>query len=94
MVQKVLTVNNPLGIHARAAARLVAAASRFRSRVCLARPDRQEQIDGKSILGILMLAASRGSRLRVTVTGEDEAAAMAEIERLFANAFDEEMELS
>jgi len=39
-----------------------------------------------------MLAASRGSRLRVTVTGDDEAAAMAEIERLFANAFDEGME--
>jgi phosphotransferase system HPr (HPr) family protein len=89
MVQRVLTVDNPLGLHARAAARLVAAACRFQSRILFARPDRREQIDGKSILGILMLAASRGTRLLVTIEGADEAEALREIERLFATAFDE-----
>lgn len=89
MLTKTLTVNNLLGIHARAAARLVALTSRFQSRVLLSRPDRREAIDGKSILGILMLAASRGTALTVTVDGSDEAEALAAIEHLFVQNFEE-----
>ena len=89
MLTKTLTVNNLLGIHARAAARLVALTSRFQCRVLLSRPDRREAIDGKSILGVLMLAASRGTALTVTVDGPDEAGALAAIELLFAQNFEE-----
>lgn len=90
MLTKTLTVNNLLGIHARAAARLVALTSRFQSRVLLSRPDRREAIDGKSILGILMLAASRGTTLTVTVDGPDEAEALAAVEQLFVQDFEEQ----
>jgi phosphocarrier protein len=89
MLTKTLTVNNLLGIHARAAARLVALTSRFQSRVLLSRPDRREAIDGKSILGILMLAASRGTALTVTVDGPDETEALAAVEQLFVQDFEE-----
>jgi phosphocarrier protein HPr len=89
MRTKTLTVTNILGIHARAAARLVALTSRYQSRVTLSRPDRREAIDGKSILGILMLAASRGTELTVTVEGPDESETMAAIEQLFTQRFEE-----
>ena len=89
MLTKTFTVNNLLGIHARAAARLVALTSRFQCRVLLSRPDRREAIDGKSILGILMLAASRGTALAVTVDGPDEAEALEAIEHLFVQDFEE-----
>ena len=89
MLTRTLTVTNLLGIHARAAARLVALTSRYQSRVLLSRPDRREAIDGKSILGVLMLAASRGTQLVVTVEGADEVEAMAAIEHLFRQQFEE-----
>ena len=92
MLSKELVVANPLGLHARAAARLVTLAGRFRSQITLSRPGRMEQIDGKSILGVLMLAASRGTRLRVRAEGDDEAAALAAIEALFADQFAEGVE--
>ena len=89
MLTKTLTVNNLLGIHARAAARLVALTSRFQSRVLLSRPDRREAIDGKSILGILTLAATQGTAIRLLVSGKDEDAAMAALVELIGNRFDE-----
>jgi len=89
MLTRTLTVTNLLGIHARAAARLVALTSRYQARVLLSRPDRREAIDGKSILGVLMLAASRGTQLVVTVEGADENEAMAAIEQLFRQQFEE-----
>jgi phosphocarrier protein len=87
MLRRELVVENPLGLHARAAARLVDLTSRFRSRILFARSGRNEAVDGKSILGILMMAASRGTRLRVTVDGPDEEQALAAVEALFANQF-------
>jgi phosphocarrier protein len=87
MLKRELVVENPLGLHARAAARLVDLTSGFRSRIVFSRAGRNELVDGKSILGILMMAASRGTRLRVMVEGPDEEQALAAVEALFANQF-------
>ena len=74
MIQREVLVRNRLGLHARAAARFVHAANAFRSRVTVSRDGRT--MDGKSILGILLLAASQGTALELGADGEDEAAAL------------------
>ncbi len=79
---------NRLGLHARAAARFVHTATRFRSRITVARDDRA--MDGKSILGILLLAASVGTRLLVSAEGEDEAPAVEALVALVDGGFGEE----
>ena len=79
---------NRLGLHARAAARFVHTANRFRSRITVARDGRV--MDGKSILGILLLAASQGSRLVLAADGEDEAAAVEALAALIDGGFGEE----
>ncbi len=79
---------NRLGLHARAAGKLVAAAKPFASRIRLARDG--AVADGKSIMNILMLAAPVGSVLELTVEGEDEAEAFDAISALIANRFGEE----
>ena len=71
---RVVTVTNPLGLHARAAARFVHAASAFASQIRVAREGRV--VDGKSIMGLLLLAAARGTALTITAEGPDEAAAL------------------
>ena len=83
-------MTNNLGLHARAAAKLVRLASRFSSTIYLLREDANQQIDSKSILGILMLAASKGTQLVISIEGEDEAEAGAAIFRLFETKFGEE----
>lgn len=88
MLSKDLTVANKLGLHARAAAILVALASNFSSEISLQKGSRK--INGKSIMGVMMLAASQHTIVNVVVTGEDEQQAMTEIENLFNNLFDEE----
>jgi len=74
VIEREVRIRNPLGLHARAAARFVHTASRFRSRVTVRR--NEKTMDGKSILGILLLAASQGSVLELTADGEDEEAAL------------------
>ncbi len=74
MVSRSVTVANKLGLHARAAARFVHLASRFQSRVKVSRGS--QTLDGKSIMGILLLAASRGTVLMLSAEGEDEQAAL------------------
>jgi len=81
-------IRNPLGLHARAAARFVHTASRFRSRVTVSRNGKA--MDGKSILGILLLAASQGAVLRLAAEGEDEAAAVDALATLVESGFGEE----
>jgi phosphocarrier protein len=81
-------VVNRLGLHARAAARFVQAANRFRCRVTLGRQGKV--MDGKSILGILLLAASQGTILQVCGDGEDEEAAVAALVALVEGGFGEE----
>ena len=88
MIQREVRVVNRLGLHARAAARFVHTANRFRSRITLARDSRT--MDGKSILGILLLAASQGSRLEVTAEGVDEAEAVAALAALIEGGFGED----
>lgn len=78
---------NRLGLHARAAARLVHLANRFRSSITVSKGN--SKVDGKSILGLLTLAASRGTRLRLVATGEDEEQALAEISTLIGDRFGE-----
>ena len=88
MLTKDLTVANKLGLHARAAAKLVALASNFSSDISLQKGSRK--INGKSIMGVMMLAASQHTIINVVVVGADEQQAMLEIENLFNNLFDEE----
>ncbi len=90
MIRRILQVENRLGLHARAAAKLVRVASQYTSQIHLSREGGASQIDAKSILGILMLAASRGVRLVLSIDGQDEADAVEAIRRLFEDKFGEE----
>ncbi len=87
MIRQELQIRNRLGLHARAAARFVHTAERFRSRVTAGREGRV--MDGKSILGILLLAASHGTSVEVTVEGPDEDEAMAALRDLVEGGFGE-----
>ena len=90
MIQQSVLVSNRLGLHARAAAKLVRLASGFASEVHLSREGANQRIDSKSILGILMMAAAQGTRLIISIEGEDEAEAGAAIRQLFETKFGEE----
>jgi phosphocarrier protein HPr len=89
MLESTVTVVNRLGLHARAAAQLVKLAGTFKSKVTLSRVDNGVRADAKSILTVLMLAASVGTELRLTADGEDEEQAINEVAALFANRFGE-----
>ena len=88
MVTRRVTVINPLGLHARAAARFVSMASRFRCRITVTRGARA--VDGKSILGLLLLAAARGTELDVAADGTDEADAVAALSGLIERGFEDQ----
>jgi phosphocarrier protein HPr len=89
MIERTLLIQSRLGLHARAAAKLVRLASGFQSDVVLRRLDGGVSADAKSILSVLMLAAGRGTELQASVEGVDEEAAVNAIERLFADGFGE-----
>jgi phosphocarrier protein HPr len=89
MVECEVRVVNRLGLHARAAARLVRTASGFCSAVRLERSDRAGAADAKSILSVLVLAAGRGTELRVTAEGADERAALDAVRELISSGFGE-----
>jgi phosphocarrier protein len=82
-----VAIVNPLGLHARAAARFVHTASGFSARIRVARGDRE--MDGKSIMGLLLLAAAQGCRIRISANGADEEQALAALCALVARGFDE-----
>ncbi len=88
MIRRELVIRNRLGLHARAAARFVHTAGRFRSRVTAGRDGRT--MDGKSILGILLLAASQGTLIELNVDGPDEEQAMAALVELVESGFGEQ----
>ena len=90
MIQRNVTIENELGLHARAAAKLVRIASKFRSEIKLTRPDEDYKIDCKSILGVLLLAAAKGTELLFTFNGPDEKLAADEVELLIKAKFGEE----
>jgi phosphocarrier protein HPr len=87
MLHKTLTIINKLGLHARASAKLVDHASRYGSEIILKRD--HHQANGKSIMGVMMLAASKGSQIELVINGDDEIAAMEDIETLIAQRFGE-----
>ena len=82
-----VVITNPLGLHARAAARFVHAASAFQSRVRVAKGERE--MDGKSIMGLLLLAASQGSSVTISADGVDEHDALTTLRLLVERGFDE-----
>lgn len=91
MQQRNVTISNRLGLHARAAARLVRRAAQFTSRVELVREDTEQVADGKSILGVLLLAAPSGTRLLIRAEGADEDRAADSLAELVEEKFGEEM---
>lgn len=87
MQSKDIIIVNKLGLHARAAAKFVQQASRFNSEIHISRDGRK--VNGKSIMGIMMLAASKGTTITLITEGEDEHEAMQALETLINNRFDE-----
>ena len=88
MISEDVTIVNALGLHARAAARFVQLAGRFRSKVRVSRDGRQ--VDGKSIMGILLLAAAKGAVITISADGIDEADALQSLAALVRTGFGED----
>lgn len=87
MISKKIEIINKLGLHARAAAKLVALASNFDSHIEISKDNRS--VNGKSIMGVMMLAAAKGSTITLTIDGGDENMAIEQIEMLIKNKFGE-----
>ena len=87
MVQREITITNRLGLHARAAAKLVGTASGYSADITLEKNG--QRVNGKSIMGVMMLAASQGSVLRITIAGEREDEAMQALVELIDDKFGE-----
>lgn len=87
MTSRTVTVTNPLGLHARAAARFVHLATRFNAQIHVGREGKV--MDGKSIMGILLLAAARGTAITITAEGHDEADAVSALCGLVESDFGE-----
>ena len=90
MIERRVTVVNRLGLHARAAAKLVRAAGAFSCAIRLERADGGASADAKSILSVLMLAAARGTELKVAADGADETRAVEAVCELIEGGFGEE----
>jgi len=88
LMTKEFLVSNKLGIHARPAAMFVKVANRFACDIFVEKDG--ERVNGKSIMGLMMLAAGPGSKLKVLAEGHDASQALAEIETLLTRKFDEE----
>ena len=86
-MQRTVTIVNKLGLHARAAAKLVTLAAKFKSTIRLRKDGRE--VSGKSIMGVMMLAAGLGSRITIVAEGADAEVALDRIEALFADKFGE-----
>lgn len=89
MIGTELQVINRLGLHARAAAKVVSVASRYNARIRIGKAG-EGLVDAKSIMGLLMLGAAQGTRLRIEVEGDDATQAYEELQLLFQNRFEEE----
>jgi phosphotransferase system HPr (HPr) family protein len=88
VIEKETEIVNRLGLHARAAAKLVHTAGGFQSKVTVEKDG--EEVDAKSILGILLLAAAQGSQVKIRCDGADEEQALRAVTDLISNRFDEE----
>lgn len=87
MLQETTTIVNKLGLHARAAAKFVTHASKFDSEINVKRNN--IDVNGKSIMGVMMLAAAKGAEIELVIDGADEKQAMQSLLELIANRFDE-----
>ena len=87
MIRKPLTIVNKLGLHARAAAKFVTAAATFESEIRLIRGD--QEVNGKSIMGVMTLAAGKGTELTLHASGNDEDEAVLRLEELINDRFGE-----
>ena len=87
MLQQTTTIVNKLGLHARAAAKFVTQASLFESEISVKKNN--QNVNGKSIMGVMMLAAAKGSEIELIIDGTDEQQAMQSLLELIANRFDE-----
>ncbi len=88
MIEKEVIVKNKLGLHARPSALLVRKASKFKSEITLVKDG--VEVNGKSIMGLMMLAAEMGSKIIIRAEGEDEEKAVEALATLFENKFDED----
>ena len=91
MQERRTTITNRLGLHARASARLVRRATQFTSQIELVREETGQKADGKSILSVLLLAASRGTLLTIRAMGDDEERAADALVELIEQKFGEEI---
>jgi phosphocarrier protein len=89
MIERELTVSNRLGLHARATAKLVQVLSAFKSSATLTAKGRE--VNAKSIMGVMLLAAGQGTLVKLRVDGDDETAATEAIATLFERRFDEDL---
>jgi len=87
-LQKVFTISNELGLHARAAAAFVKIANRFRSNITVKKES--IAVNGKSIMGVLMLAAAKGTKIEIIVDGDDAEQAINELSKLIEDKFGED----
>lgn len=87
MTECCLTIENQLGLHARPASLFVQTTNRYKSKIKVIKDD--TEVDGKSIMGLLMLAAPMGTQLKIIVDGEDEQKLIENLKALFANKFGE-----
>ena len=89
MPEASVTLINPLGLHARAAAKVVRLAKEFESSITIVRPNRGRSADARSILNILELGAKQGSQLTIEANGPDEDQAVVALQQLISSGFDE-----
>ncbi len=87
MLQQDVEIINKLGLHARASAKFTQLAAQFKSEIWITR--NQRRVNAKSIMGVMMLAAAKGSVIQIEVDGEDEQAAMSALQALIADKFGE-----
>lgn len=87
MIKRRITINNRLGLHARASAKLTKLAASFKSEIFMSRNDRR--VNAKSIMGVMMLAAGVGSEVEIETVGEDQEIAMDALARLIEDRFGE-----
>lgn len=88
MTQKELTISNKHGLHARPAAQFVKTSNQYRSEIWVEKDE--ERVNGKSIMGLMMLAAGQGSTIVVSADGQDETEALTALETLISGGFDED----
>lgn len=86
-MEKTMTIRNHMGLHARPAAMFVQEAGKFKSQIYVVKDGLQ--VNGKSVMGLMLLAAESGSKLTIKADGPDEEAALAALEKLFERRFDE-----